>query len=503
MPGLLLTLPASFLLCLILIPIVRFLAGRYGLVDNPDGRRKVHGRAVPLGGGLAILASSAAAVVAALCVPGPVRDGMAARWPLVLGVALAAVLICAVGVADDYRVLRGRYKLLGQIAAVAVVMASGVLVRDVHLFGCQIELGLLSVPFTAFLLLGAINSLNLLDGMDGLLGSVGAVVCLALAAMAVLAGHMAVAALAAALAGALLGFLRYNLPPASIFMGDCGSMVVGLVVGVLAIESSLKAPATIALSAPIALLTLPILDTTAAIIRRKLTGRSIYTTDRGHLHHCLLRRGFSVWRVLLLVSSFCLFTALGVVASEAFHNEWIALLTGLTVAGVLIATRLFGYAEVLLVKERLKSLGGSLFVRSADGRAREIEVRLQGCGNWNEVWSAVTAGAQALNLRQVRLDVNAPSLHEGYHARWDRDQEDGEAPRLWRAEIPVTAGGLLVGRLEIAGSPDGEPIWRKVAALTKTVEDAADAMPAFAGPRYEAVRPRADESRLIPVNAEL
>ncbi len=404
--------------------------------------------------------------------------------------------------ADDRRVLRGCYKVLGQAAAVAVVMGCGVVVRDIHLFGCQMDLGLLSFPFTAFLLLGAINSLNLLDGMDGLLGSVGAVISLAMAGMAVLTGHWAVAALAAALAGALFGFLRYNLPPASIFMGDCGSMLVGLVVGVLAVEGSLKAPATIALSAPLVLLTLPILDTTAAIIRRKLTGRSIYTTDRGHLHHCLLRRGFSTWRVLILVSSFCLLTGAGVLASEAFNNEWIALLTGLAVVVVLVVTRLFGYAEMMLVTERLKSLGGSLFVRKDEGAARQVEVRLQGSADWKEVWDAVTAAAETLNLRQVRLDVNAPSLHEGYHARWDRTHDDGEAPHLWRAEVPLTTRGLTVGRLEIVGGPDREPVWMKIAALTKAVEGAADALPAFTDPRPEPARAPAEELRLIPANAE-
>ena len=360
MIGLLLALPASFFLCLILIPIVRRLAARFGLVDNPDGRRKVHGRPIPLGGGLAILASSVAAAALTLAVPGPVRDDLAAGWPTAVGLGLAALLICAVGVADDYRALRGRYKLLGQVAAAAVVMASGVLVRDVHLFGCQIELGLLSVPFTAFLLLGAINSLNLLDGMDGLLGSVGAVVCLALAAMAVLAGHMAVAARGSprALAGAAARLPPLQLPARQHLHGRLrqharrpGRRRAGhpkLAQG--AGHHRAWPPAWCSL-------TLPILDSSAAIVRRKLTGRSIYTTDRGHLHHCLLRRGLSVWRVLLIVSSFCLFTALGVVASQAFHNEWIALLTGLSVVGVLVITRLFGYAEVMLVKERLKSPG--------------------------------------------------------------------------------------------------------------------------------------------------
>jgi UDP-GlcNAc:undecaprenyl-phosphate GlcNAc-1-phosphate transferase len=502
MLGLLLTFPVSLASCLALAPVVRFLAPRVGLVDNPDGRRKVHGRPVPLGGGFAIFASAVVAVAAALAIPGPVGDTLAAKWPMILGLGLAAVLICAVGAADDYRRLRGRYKLLGQAAAVAILIGFGVVVRDVHLFGLQIDLGLLSVPFTAFLLLGAINSLNLLDGMDGLLGSVGALISLAMAAMAVLAGHWAIAGLALALAGALVGFLRYNFPPASIFMGDCGSMLVGLVVGTLAIEGSLKAPATIALSTPVVLLTLPIFDTTAAIIRRKLTGRSIYTTDRGHLHHCMLRRGLSTWRVLLLVVAFCVVTGAGALASEAFSNEWIAVVTGVAVVGILIVTRLFGHAEVMLVKERLRLLGGSLFAKRAAGGAREIEVRLQGSADWKELWNAVTAKAAALNLWQVRLDVNAPSLHEGYHARWDRGQDDAEAPHLWRAEIPLTAKGLPVGRLEIVGSPDREPVWRKIAAMTEAVEGMAEALPALAGLRGDPARVEARESRLVPAVVE-
>ncbi len=133
---------------------------------------------------------------------------------------------------------------------------------------------------------------------------------------------------------------------------------------------------------------------------------------------------------------------------------------------------------MMLVKERLKSMGGSWFVKGASS-AREIEVRLQGSADWKELWNAVTAHAAALNLRQVRLDVNAPSLHEAYHARWDHGHDDGEAPSLWRAEIPLTARGLPVGRLEIVGSPDREPVWVKIAALTDAVERAAEALPAW------------------------
>jgi UDP-GlcNAc:undecaprenyl-phosphate GlcNAc-1-phosphate transferase len=337
-------------------------------------------------------------------------------------------------------------------------------------FGFEFDLGLLAVPFTLLWLLAAVNSLNLLDGMDGLLGSIGVIVSLTLAALAALTGGGATVVVAVALAGALLGFLRYNLPPASIFLGDCGSMVVGLVLGTLAIHGSLKAPATIVLAAPTVLLTLPLFDTAAAIVRRKLTGRSIYTTDRGHLHHCLLRRGLSRAGVLLLVSGFCLVTGCGVLASRAFNNDLFAVLTGAAVVGILVVTRLFGHAEALLIKVRLVGLGSSL-LRPRDGRpVHQQEVRLQGTVDWTRLWARLTAEAARRNLRELRLDVNAPAMHEGYHARWDRFDPESEHITEWRAEIPLSLHGHDVGRVAIAGPDDGEPAWVKLAAFSALVE---------------------------------
>jgi UDP-GlcNAc:undecaprenyl-phosphate GlcNAc-1-phosphate transferase len=488
---LLCVLGTAFAVCLLLTPLARALALRWGVVDHPDGRRKMHGRPIPVSGGLGVLVATTAAVGVAMLIPGALQDQFDRQGAWLLGLLLGAAAICAVGVADDLRPLRGRHKVLGQCLAVTLVISFGVVVERVQLFGWWLELGMLAVPFTMFLLLGAVNSLNLLDGMDGLLGTVGVIVSLALAGMAALAGQGPAAAVAFALAGSLLGFLRYNLPPASVFLGDCGSMLVGLVLGTLAIRASLKAPATIALVMPFALLILPIFDTTAAIVRRKLTGRSIYSTDRGHLHHCLLRRGMSVWRVLLVVAFFCTTAGVGVLASQAFNNEWIALLTGLTVVGVLIVTGLFGYAEMALVRERLLALAVRLLAGKGGGGPRQLEVRLQGSADWRELWQTLTAVASGLRLRQLRLDVNAPALHEGYYARWEHPDEDKEVPNLWRAEIPLTSAGLPVGRLELAGRPDAEPIWHKIATVARAVEDfenaAATLQCGWAAPAPEAV----------------
>jgi UDP-GlcNAc:undecaprenyl-phosphate GlcNAc-1-phosphate transferase len=292
--------------------------------------------------------------------------------------------------------------------------------------------------------------------------------------MAALNDHLATACVALALAGALFGFLRYNFPPASIFLGDSGSMLVGLVVGVLAIQSSLKAPATVALAAPTALLTIPIFDTFAAILRRTLTGRSIYTTDRGHLHHCLLRSGLSNRRVLALISAFCLITVFGTLASLALKNEMLALLSGVVVIALLVVTRLFGHVELSLLRQRTRSLVTSFF-NGPDGRpAREIEVRLHGKVDWKELWQQITACGQQLNLGRARLDINAPAMNESYHAQWMSDavgQDHEDACALWSAEIPLVCRGRTIGRVAVTGRRDEQPIWEKVATLAGLVQN--------------------------------
>jgi UDP-GlcNAc:undecaprenyl-phosphate GlcNAc-1-phosphate transferase len=468
-------LVTSLCLSLVMTPIARRLGFRYGLVDNPDGGRKMHTQPIPVAGGFPLLAATAATIALVVLVnPGGAGSIFTTESLSLVGLLLGGVMICLVGLIDDLGRLRGRHKLLGQALVVGIVMASGVEVHKIQLFGQTLDLGLLGLPFTAFLLLGAINSLNLIDGLDGLLSSVGVIICAGMGAMAAVNDRWAAACVALALAGALLGFLRYNFPPATIFLGDSGSMLVGLVVGVLAIQSSLKAPATVALAAPTALLTIPIFDTFTAILRRTLTGRSIYTTDRGHLHHCLLRSGLSNRRVLALVSAFCLITVFGTLASMALKSELFALLSGVVVVALLVVTRLFGHAELSLLGQRVRSVYAS-FLKLPEGKpAREIHVRLHGNVDWKELWLQITACAEQLNLGRARLDINAPALNEGYHARWadgtpGEDFEDAAA--LWSAEIPLVARGRTVGRVAVSGRRDEQPIWEKIAILARLVQD--------------------------------
>lgn len=464
----------SLCVSLALTPVVRALAGHCGLTDKPDGHRKLHRQPTPVAGGIAILLASLLTLSVMLATGAlPWIEEFREQWSRFTGLALAAVLISGVGVLDDWGRLRGRHKLVGQVLAIAVLVASGLLVKKIHLFYWDIELGLLAVPFTVFFLLGAINSLNLLDGMDGLLGTLSLIIILAFTVLAALGGKWPTACVAATVAGAVLGFLRYNFPPATIFLGDTGSMLIGLVIGALAIQSSMKGPATVALATPLAALALPILDTTAAIFRRKLTGRSIYMTDRGHLHHCLLRRGFSVQRVLALFAVFSIVAVAGALLSVYLNSEWFALLAGLLVAGVLLGMRWFGDAEVHLALDRLKTGTASLLHLRNLEHPVQSEVRLQGSAGWSRLWATFTEAARGMNLQSAYLDINAPVLHEGYHARWlnpSLDDAEGTATP-WKTSIPLVLRGQTVGRLEVTGQRDERPVWQKIEALTHFVSD--------------------------------
>ncbi|MEX0714328.1 MAG: MraY family glycosyltransferase, partial [Pirellulales bacterium] len=447
---------AAFFASTLATPLVRALARRCRLTDRPDGHRKLHGQAVPLGGGLAVLVAAGLTIALALLLSEPVRLLLLAKpWELAALLAASAVIVF-VGLVDDRVGLRGRHKLLGQLCAAGILLAAGLVIKNVSVFEFDIRLGLLAVPFTIFWLLGAMNSVNLIDGVDGLATTVGVILSLAIAAMAHISGHPAEALLALAFAASLLGFLCFNRPPARIYLGDAGSLLIGLVVGALAIRATLKGPATVALAAPLAIWAIPIFDSLAAIIRRKLTGRSIYTTDRGHLHHCLLAAYGDNVRVVIGIALCCAVTCLGALLSVWLHNDLLAILTALTVVATLIATRAFGHVELQLVASRLRALGLSMLHPMGAGplRTHQAAIRLQGSRQWELLWDSLTEFAGKLNLSAIRLDVNLPAVQEGYHASWRRDSLS-TADDIWRAEVPLLAGARPIGRLYVEGRHDG------------------------------------------------
>jgi UDP-GlcNAc:undecaprenyl-phosphate/decaprenyl-phosphate GlcNAc-1-phosphate transferase len=338
---------------LVLTAVVRTLARHWGVVDRPDGRRKLHGRPVPLLGGVAVYGATVLGLLIvrfATDAASPEFVDLSTAW------IIAAGFVCFVGSIDDRFDLPSRIKLVLQIVSVLPIVALGYYVDRVVAFGHPIELGWLGVPLTVLWLVGCINALNLIDGMDGLASIVGVSTAAMMGMIATTEGHPHVAVMAIVLAASLLGFLTYNLPPASVFLGDSGSMVIGLSVGLLGIQGTLKTSATLAITAPAVVMTLPMFDIVAALVRRKLTGRRFDTPDRLHIHHRLLDRGWTPWQVLCLIGAVCLTTGGAATAATIFRRDVLAWITAMSLIVLMIRLRLFGYEEFALIKQAVVRL---------------------------------------------------------------------------------------------------------------------------------------------------
>jgi UDP-GlcNAc:undecaprenyl-phosphate GlcNAc-1-phosphate transferase len=446
-------------------------APRIGLVDRPDQRRKLHGRLVPLGGGAAVFLATTLVLAFLVGMPGPWQFHINEEWWNLLGAFLACAWIVVLGLIDDRFGMRGRQKLAGQLVAAAILMCCGVLIRRITIFAWEADLGIMAIPVTLFWLMGAINSVNLLDGMDGMVTVLGIILSIAICALAVMSQHLAVAVAALIFAGSLIGFLPFNLAPARIYLGDAGSMLIGLVIGGLAIRASLKGPGTLLLAAPLTLLTIPILDSTAAILRRKLSGRSLYETDRGHIHHRLLERFESKYKVLACVAICSVATCGAALLGTWLKNDWVTLVAFVTVAVMLVVTGLFGRGEFGLLIVRTRD-GFLSLVRPSDARqspARETTARFQGSRQWNLLWSTLTESSEKLRLTMINLDLNVPAIAESFHANWHSNSH-GDQGSEWRLKLPLAVAGHSAGSLTIAGQRDEESACPSIVLILEMLE---------------------------------
>jgi UDP-GlcNAc:undecaprenyl-phosphate GlcNAc-1-phosphate transferase len=472
-------------------PIVQRIALRLNFVDRPDRHHKRHSVPVPLGGGLVVFFSVVCALMTTAAISSIVRTLISRDETLILGLSLSALTLLVVGIIDDSHGMRGRHKLLGQIAAAIILTSQGLEIRQIEVFGWTLDLGVLAVPFTVFWLLGAINALNLLDGIDGLAGTIGMVTALVIACLAIISGQALSALIAVALAGGCLAFLHANLPPAKMFLGDTGSMLLGLLLGALTATSCSNGPGMLSLAPAVGILAIPIMDSGAALLRRRLTGRSIYATDRGHLHHCVMQALENHHAVLFVAVMSCAASGIGAFLSVFQKNDITAIICTGLVAATLILLRLFGHAELALLRSKIR-LPRNRFLRMGSkdsGTARQVAVRLQGKRQWDLLWNSLVECATKLAFSRVDLDVNLPAMKEGFHANWYQHSQP-EWQECWRMELPLIVDGIAVGRLQVAGDRNREEgsVCGAVDSLIELLEPFEKAFAVLAGApdgRYE------------------
>ncbi len=417
---------AGLILSLALTPLCRGLFLRLGILDVPDGIRKLHQSAVPRVGGIAIGASYLGAFALLLLLPLHGSSLVRANLNLVWRLLPALLIVFATGLIDDLKGLTPLWKLLGQLLAVACVFWAGVRVEALGGYG----LGeVLSISVTVLWLLACTNAFNLLDGLDGLAAGVGLFATITILFVALLQGNMELAMATAPLAGALIGFLRYNFNPASIFLGDCGSLCIGFLLGCYAIVWSHKSAALLGITAPVIVLAVPIVDTVLSVARRFLRRKPIFGADLGHIHHRLVARGLTPRRAVLLVYGFCAFASAVSLIHSIFHNYYSAAFVLLFVGFVCFAVRKLGYTEF--------DVAGQLLARGTFQEQVNTQVSLinlqQSLSTADDLATcceAVLDVCRQFGLHNVQLSVAGLK----YSGTISTCQEEG-----WTVRIPLSA----------------------------------------------------------------
>lgn len=414
----------AFILAILFTPLVRNLSVRFGWVDAPDADRKLHHVAVPRTGGVAVLLSAIGAFFVALPL------GFQAFGQIDLGVAFqlapAVSVIFITGLIDDIRSLKPWQKLIGQILAASVAFFSGIQFFNI---GGIVVPDWMHFPATILWLVLVTNAMNLIDGMDGLATGVALFATFTLLVAGLQNQSFPLALAIAPLAGALLGFLRYNFNPATIFLGDCGSLTIGFLLACFGVLWSQKSATILGVTAPLLALAIPLLDSCLAVLRRFLRRQSIFNADRGHVHHRLLDRGLSVRQAALLLYGVSLIFAILSLMSSMLRDSYAGVVLVLFGAITWIGVQSLGYVEINLAGRLL--LGGG-FRRMIVGQlvVRNFELALRAAATPAAAWAAVCETARELGFECVEMQL---ASHQ-FHVRWS----EADAASEWSANVPLS-----------------------------------------------------------------
>jgi len=451
-----LSLMTSAVAAFLLTPLVRNFARDRGWVDHPDGRRKLHITPVPRLGGVAVFAAFAltCALLVGLERVGAINADISGSAYLHLLVACAAVV--AIGVVDDIADVRPAAKVAVQAAAGLYLYVYGFQVTGVSnpLTGESVDLGMLSAPVTVVWFIAMSNAFNLIDGLDGLAAGVGLFSTTTLFIACAINQRWEIAVIAAALGGALLGFLRYNFNPASVFLGDSGALFVGFALAAIAVRGSMKSSAAIAVAAPLLALAVPILDASIAMFRRFVRGDDLFRADSDHIHHRLLRMGLTPRRVVIVLYAVAAaFGALSLLTMTS-RSQTVGLVVIATSVITWIGVQQLGYAEFSEIQRTFRygvgnerrALGNNVYLTS-------VAERFTAAPDFDCLWAVLTDVAQRLQFVRAELRAGTdgatpvgPAVRE-----WERREEDASGPAaVWT--VPLVAEGSVFATLVLSRS---------------------------------------------------
>jgi len=384
----------SLFASLFITPVIRRLAQRFGWLDVPSDERRVHSVPVPRLGGAAVFASVMLALLLLPLLDNLVTRQLAGQWEGLVAVLASSALVFIFGVYDDLTGASAKWKFVAQAAAGVLLYALGGRVEalTIPFVGSFALPPVLSFGVTLVWVVGISNAFNLIDGLDGLAAGASLFAALVMLAVSLVNGHTLVTVISIALVGALIGFLRYNFNPASIFLGDSGSLFIGFLLAALSVTGTQKASTVVAVAIPLMAFALPVIDTGFAIARRFIGGKPLFEGDREHIHHKLLERGWSQRRVAFALYGVCaLFGLLALLfTSDGGEGKLTGLILLITGAAIILTAGRLRYHEMDEVRAGLRRNFGERKIRAANHiRVRRASQSLSKAKSLGELFTAV------------------------------------------------------------------------------------------------------------------
>lgn len=442
--------------------IVRDIAIRKGWVSGPAHERHLHSNALPRLGGVAIVFSFLLTTTAALVLENPFgKSGANFSARPLLTILPPAGLIFLLGIYDDLHTAGPYLKFSVQAVAGAMLFAGGLRILDLPLlFGAHQFSWFIGLPLTIFWVMAITNAFNLIDGLDGLAAGAALFSTLVMFVVALLGNAPLISLLTLALAGAILGFLRFNFNPATIFLGDCGSLFIGFMLSALALQGAQKAPTVVAVAIPVVSFGLPILETFLSIVRRFISGRPMFTADREHIHHKLLQRGWSHRQAVII-----LYAVSGLFALLSLFLLWptgstLGLVLAVLGTGIWIGVQHLGYlefGEIRRVAQRTIEQR-HIFVNNLAIRRATEELKV--AQTFQQVSRILTAAFSGNDFDAFELRVRVPAprtfqlgeFRQTPHLRWTKPgaRVAPEFENTWSLTLElVTAANQHCGNLMV------------------------------------------------------
>ncbi len=478
----------ALIFSLVLTPAAQWLGNRLGAVDLPLARN-IHSTPIPRSGGLAIFLSFILALIAVSYLPSQITEHLSMDR-LRSFALLGGVIVFGVGFFDDFHRLNYRIKLAGQILAASLAYYGGLRI-EVFVFGNHVfQLGIVSYFITVFWFLLLINAINLIDGLDGLAAGIAFFACFVLSIIVVMRSDYLMAMEFAALAGALLGFLRYNFNPASIFMGDGGSYMIGYTIAALSVLGSIKSSLGTALLIPLLMLGVPIFDTILSPIRRWLLGRKMFQPDKGHIHHQLMEKGISSRKTVLIIYGIsCVLCVAGLIMVH-LRNVSASILLVVLLIVLFIVIRKLGYLEYLAIDKFFgwfRDLSYEAGIAHGRRSFLNIQLDIERSQNMEGMWEHLCQAFQIMDLDRGELYFHQSAEEKvqennvrKFSKIWTRDnhkiREGNSDQGIFLIEIPLmnekSCRGKLVMMKDVSLNPIQPYTLRRVEYLRLSIKAA-------------------------------